>query len=656
MIPLLIVLALQAGTPAVDLQGLLDELTDRSVLARWPEPVFRAYLASSNDPDALVADGDPFANADAGHSQVTTRERPGDAFVLLDAEGPGAITRIWSANPRGRLRVFVDDDGSSDARPVLDVDMRAFLSGTGGVPSPLAGAFARGTDCYLPIPFARRILITADDPGDLYYHVEWRRYATRTQVASFVANDLARYADLIARANARWTSSTPARGEESFRYHLSRSAPEGELLANAPGAGAGPRAISEIRLRLDGADPARALTSCTLRLAFDHETTVTVPLGALFGAVEDLRPIQNWFTRVTAEGELTARFVMPYRESFEMRIDNASDPDLHIAGVVRTIPWDWNDRSLYFHALWRVTGPLATRPMSLVRHAHVVGRGVLIGDWLSIANPVPEWWGEGDERITVDGESTPSHWGTGTEDAYGYAWCDTTPFQAPLFGQTRCDGPANFGRTDLYRFRILDRVPFERELDYRQEMWHWADTQVERATCVVYYARPGGHDHAPPLPADPGSIAPRLHVSRVEGAIECESARVLATSPDLALGPQAFREIEWSGGLQLWVRAAEDGDFVELEIPAEPGMRDVTVLATRSYDYGRVRFSIDGRAVGDTFDARSPGQRVVQGGVEIPLGRHEVGSTFRLRAEVVGTSVTRDGPNRYFGLDAVVVR
>ena len=38
-------------------------------------------------------------------------------------------------------------------------------------------------------------------------------------------------------------------------------------------------------------------------------------------------------------------------------------------------------------------------------------------------NPVEAWWGEGDEKVFVDGEKFPSHFGTGTEDYYGYAWC-----------------------------------------------------------------------------------------------------------------------------------------------------------------------------------------------------------------------------------------
>ena len=32
------------------------------------------------------------------------------------------------------------------------------------------------------------------------------------------------------------------------------------------------------------------------------------------------------------------------------------------------------------------------------------------------------WATKGDEKVYVDGETFPSHFGTGTEDYYGYAW------------------------------------------------------------------------------------------------------------------------------------------------------------------------------------------------------------------------------------------
>ena len=40
-----------------------------------------------------------------------------------------------------------------------------------------------------------------------------------------------------------------------------------------------------------------------------------------------------------------------------------------------------------------------------------------MGAMLNIMNPVIWWWGEGDEKVYIDGEEFPSIFGTGTEAA-----------------------------------------------------------------------------------------------------------------------------------------------------------------------------------------------------------------------------------------------
>lgn len=662
---LLLALACAVQTPApIDLPRLLEELTDRGAVARFPDPPFRAAMSSSRD---------PHADSDAGHEDGTARAPGGSPRVLLDAVGPGAITRIGSGNPRGRLRVFVDDavpeaaevGPRDDPRPeqaALDVDMRAFLSGTGPVAPPLASGCGLGACSYLPIPFARRILVTAEDAGEFEYEVEWRQYAAGTAVTAFARGDLERHATPIARANEIWSSPRHPLGEDTYTYHLSRQAPEGELLASGALA-RGSRAVSELRLRIDAADRARALRTCVLRLRFDGEPTVAVPLGAFFGVPDELRPIQSWFLSVTESGELVARFVMPYRESFELRVDNAGDPELHLSGIVRTIPWSWDERSLHFHALWRATGPLPTRPIRLLPQARVLGRGILVGDLLAVANPVEAWWGEGGEVIAVDGAGVPSHRGTSSAGVCGGSAPDSTPFQvkfqaqfqAPLHGRTRCDGPASFGRTDLYRFRVLDAIPFERELDDAQENRHRVDTTIERAACVVYYARPGAKDDAPPVPRDPSDSLPKLPFRRVDGAVELESAALVAQSEGVATERRTARDVELSGGLQLCLLARAEPDFVEFEIPSRTGRRSLSLLAMRSTGQGLLRISIDGRAA--ALDLTAPDS--VSGALairSIPLGEHEVGPTFRLRVDFASASIAPSDAPVWFGLDAIVVR
>jgi len=616
----------------VDLPRLLDELVDRSELARFPVPEHTAFSRST----------------------VTPKPAGADTAVLLDVAGPGVITRIAAVKPRGKMRIWLDDDAVGAAagietEPALVADLHALLSGAGPVASPLAAEHDGYGSLYLPIPFDRRVRVTLDDPA-VAGHVEWRQYGIGTRVTSFARGDLERHAVAIGSAIHKWREIAAPVGEETFAFHLSRAAPESEFLGQGPAPTAGPRAVSEIRLRVDGVDDvAAALRDCRLHLAFDGREAVAVPLAAFFGVTDRLRPLHSWFLSVEPPGVLVARWVMPYEQRMSMRIENAGDPELHIAGVVRTIPWEWDQHSMHFRAAWRSSGPVSTRSGRVVPQLDVhPAWGVFVGDLFTVQNPVPEWWGAGGATILVDGRT--SHWAD-AGDQYGFVAAGES-FQAPLHGLARGAGPRDFGRTDVHRFRMLDAVPFRTAVRYEHEIVHAADTTIECASCVVFYARPGARIDA----LAPQDALPRLHVRRVAGAVEAETARVVAASEGLEHTLEAHRDLLLSGGLQRFVLARRNGEFLELEVPSEPGERAIAVLATRGGGHGILRFSIDGQPVGERFDGRNPAGPATVGPIEVALGQHRVGSTFRLRAEVVGTSVQTEGPQRFFGLDAIVVR
>src|SRR4029079_13724340 len=137
-----------------------------------------------------------------------------------------------------------------------------------------------------------------------------------------------------------------------------------------------------------------------------------------------------------------------------------------------------NDRSLLFHAKWRIERNIPGRPWTDWTHLQAEGSGRFVGGALHVINSVRDWWGEGDEKIYVDGEKFPSFFGTGTEDYYGYAWCSPELFSHGYHAQPQRDGPGNYGRTSINRFHIPDRIPFTRSLKFDLELWHWIDCKV----------------------------------------------------------------------------------------------------------------------------------------------------------------------------------
>ncbi|MEM1061290.1 MAG: DUF2961 domain-containing protein, partial [Planctomycetota bacterium] len=128
------------------------------------------------------------------------------------------------------------------------------------------------------------------------------------------------------------------------------------------------------------------------------------------------------------------------------------------------------------------------------------GRGVYVGDTLTVFNPVQRWWGEGDEKIFVDGESFPSIFGTGTEDYYGYSWGgrSTDFYEHPFHAQPRShiynkgnrksgDEHNTQGYSTETRTRSLDTIPFQSGLKLDMEVWSWADCEMSYGVGTYWY-------------------------------------------------------------------------------------------------------------------------------------------------------------------------
>ncbi len=88
------------------------------------------------------------------------------------------------------------------------------------------------------------------------------------------------------------------------------------------------------------------------------------------------------------------------------------------------------------------------------------GKGHYVGTVLAVRTRSPAWFGEGDEKIYIDGEAKPSIWGTGTEDYFLSAWglkTTSTPyFGVPYFDQWGIVG----GHTSAYRWHLNDPIVF----------------------------------------------------------------------------------------------------------------------------------------------------------------------------------------------------
>lgn len=643
-----------APAQVVSLEGLLEELNDRTVLTRMPDPAYTCRQFSSYDRNATAPGDDSwFANADAGHFLRTEKRHGRDEYVMMDASGPGAIVRIWSANPKGTLRIYIDENPI----PVIEGKMGKLLDAGGLAPAPLAGVRSRGYNLYLPIPYARRCVVTSDEPG-FYYQINYRTYEPGTIVASLSSATLVQASRQLRDAAGKLLASDWANGVQPVWDAVIAAGAHWEKQLDRGG-----RAIEGMVIQLDQPENwDRALRSLVLEIEFDGNVTVWAPVGDFFGSGIGLNALSDRMRQVSADGTLACGWIMPYRSSATIRLHNFGSEDLSCAVGVRTIPYRWDDRAMYFHATWREQRDIPTRPMRDWNYVTIDGTGVLVGDTLTVTNPVEQWWGEGDEKIYVDGESFPSHFGTGTEDYYGYAWCCPEPFQSPLHAQVRCDGHAynnNYGTTTVTRLRSLDAIPFQRSLRFDMELWHWADTRISQSAATYFYARPGARCNVQPDPAAVSKAPPAAPVLPpplvIEGAAEGETLEVIAASEGLNYGPQGgFGLYTWSRGQHLWVRATRPGDFIELRVPSgEPKAEHLYARLTRSWDYAIISISVNGQVVVDEVDTFNTDAREVTT-QRVDLGTHKPqDGGFVVRFEVIGSHERSEPPGTYFGIDCI---
>lgn len=641
----------------VTLSSLLGEMTRLERLATLPSPAYTTHQFSSYDrrsksPDALT-DDNWFANGDRGHHLRTEKRNGAKEYVMVDTQGPGAIVRMWSANPddAGIVRIYLD--GAAD--PVIEMPLSAYLGGASDLgPEPIGGMRSRGWNSYLPIPFAKSCKVTASEP-DFYYLVNYRVYAEGTVVTSFDASQGERYVREIA------TVATTLSDPVSVGLATGRIVKNKATKVGLPAGGkidlarvAGPAAIYGLLFNVDAPDLEGALRSTVLQITFDgrERPQVEAPLGDFFGTAPGANPYRSLPCGVLDDGTLYSHWVMPFQETAVVSVVNNGAGTITLEGRVHHADRPWTDDSLYFHAQWRAEFGIKTRPRQDWNFVSIEGAGRFVGDMLHVANPVPAWWGEGDEKIYVDGEDFPSHFGTGSEDYYGYAWCDNQPFTHAYHNQPRCDGPGNYGHTCVSRFHIMDDIPFTKSLSFNMEVWHWSDTTVDQAATSFWYATAdSAHNRSRPRKADlyipdvPALPEPK----RVEGALEAEDMTVAAVTGGNVQIQEGWT-FPWSGGQQQWWMDGKPGDRLDLTFEVDAaGRYKVLGVFTKAIDYGIHTIRINGATAVEALDCVNDG---VIATPELSLGIHDLKQgANHLEIEIAGSNPKARPARHMAGID-----
>lgn len=670
----------------VTMMSLLHEMTDRDKVARYPVLDFRLKQASSynrasktpDDPKGWFNNIDRSTN-DSHKNYVRIEENHGrKEYVVMEDEGAGAITRFWvpwknQLKPESDVVVRFYLDGAS--KPTIEGNMFDLFQGKGLVPFPLAHESLRSAVSFFPIPYAKSCKVTMSD-HPFFFQFTYREYDSDVAVKTFSMDDFKAAKPLIdTTCQKLLTPNATAPGEV---VTLNGNIGGGnEQSVSLP---AGEAAITSLSLKLGNYDDPNVTRHIVLKITFDDQETVWCPIGDFFGGGIGLNPFQGWYRTVDADGTMTCRWVMPYQNNAKISVLNLGDVPVNVDLSATIDDWKWDSSSMYFHAGWRGQYPVPTRPYSDWNYVTLQGRGVYVGDTLTIMNPVERWWGEGDEKIFVDGESFPSIFGTGTEDYYAYSWGGRStdfyehPFHAQPFSHqynklNRKSGNEKNtqGFSTETRTRSLDTMPFASSLKLDMEVWSWTDCDMGYGVGVYWYGDADAKsNHAPDreevlnvpvVPKSKSTSGKASASSAFPNAVEVSAKNVISKPEHVALKPQDLKRMKlkgsWSLGDQILFKDTEKGDVVEIRIPASDfAAETLTLNATKSNDYGILSFSVNDKPAAANVDFYS-GEKATSYG-PIVLGVFDpVDGAYVLRAEVVGKNEASLGT--FFGLDCVTL-
>lgn len=501
----------------ISCESLLNEMVNRENITRFPAPAYTCKQFSSYDRATVSRDSAGwFANADRSMFLRSENNNGRRELVMFDADGPGAVVRFWITlsgyGGNGILRFYFDYEAS----PEIEGEVTRLISGgeLAGYPlsasvSELSPYLQRGHNLYLPIPYSTHLKITYESasivdpnsqrPGEkFYYNINYRTYPSGIEVVSFSKSDLVKYSSTIDNVLKKLKERNREVDTQISTITFAEKILPGEKVIKSF---SGSNSIRKIQLKLKSANPEQALRSIVLEIIFDGERTVWCPAGDFFGTGYKISKSSTWYQEVTADGLMTSYWVMPFHKTCNISFINYGEEDIEITeGKIVTARYLWNKKSMYFGTSWFQNTHMKTRKDNKSGHdgqfdlnyTTLKGKGVYIGDGVTLFNPVKEWWGEGDEKIYIDNESFPSHIGTGTEDYYGYAWCKPEKFEHPFIAQPDGSGNSAAGFTVNMRYRALDAIPFNEKLQVDLELWHSANTILNIAPVTYWYIKPGG--------------------------------------------------------------------------------------------------------------------------------------------------------------------
>jgi len=498
--------------PVITFNYLLNEMVDVNSVARWGQPEYTMKQVSSYDRRSVSPEKPGwFANWD-NNQFIREEQKTGHTeYVMMDADGPGAIVRFWLTmqSDQGRLRIYFDNEEKASIQIEAYDLMKAGFNIGNTLLRYHHPDMKRGNTMYLPLPYQQHCKITFERTDTLkqfsphYYQINYRTYVNGTSLETFCLKDLVAEKSTIEKIETKLESPVLGNKGKEIKSKFSLDSNKTGTI-DLPNCSA---SIQQLCIQLSAGteeDLAKAWSLVVLKIDFDGHQTVWCPLGDFAGSGFGGRPIKSWYRDLDSSSKITSRWVMPYQKKAKISIINKALFAVYVNVSINVGDWKWDEKSMYFHANYKYeenikdvatsealnNAPIDQNSPIDWNLITIEGKGIYLGNTLSLYNNMDAWYGEGDAKVWVDDDTFPSEFGTGLEDYYNTSWAPVRIYQTPFANAPRADNESSAGFNTLTRTRNLDGITFQKSFRYDLEMLSWKGGTIDCAATTYWYGLP----------------------------------------------------------------------------------------------------------------------------------------------------------------------
>ncbi|WCL55571.1 glycoside hydrolase family 172 protein [Gimibacter soli] len=211
------------------------------------------------------------------------------------------------------------------------------------------------------------------------------------------------------------------------------------------------------------------LRGVVLRFYWNGQThpSIETPVGDFFGFAHGKTPaFQSAAHSVGEKVGMNAWIPMPFAKHARVTITNEGDVRMPLFYQIDyTLGDDITDDTPHLHVSFQRQNPTALREdFEFLNRSG--SRGRYLGAVFGVIPHDPRWWGEGEVKVFLDGDSDfATIVGTGAEDYVGLSWgIQQTPFLYHGANWREKDDMADTGAVSMYRWHFPDPIYWQSDI------------------------------------------------------------------------------------------------------------------------------------------------------------------------------------------------